>query len=863
MNSAVTVKIGAALSGNFLSSFQRSDKAVSSLTKSVSLLDKGLRALNSTAMKTATGQSRLAKTLETTVGKLASVAKAGRSTETALGRIDKANNDLVGSNRRLGFSYDSLRMKHERMLAQLSKTPPAQNKNLMPNLPRPGSGAGSRGGTGSSKGFYDLMGMGALAGMGGVGLAGVGKGVGYSSMEQQARADMTATFLKAGGKINPLMDEMNAKSIELGNRLPGTTKDFVEMINVLGERDTSPKDILDGMADSVANLSVLTKQAPAETAMYLTNVRNAMHLTAKEMIPLTDIFQRAHFAGADAGAMSMVFARAGGGLLRAKMTGYDSLRDLSPLVAQLIKSGMSDELIGTNLGRLFNEIGTGRPDIMNKIAKIGGSSIRFTDTRGKFLGFENMMNQIDKIRNFDDRRKNAVIQAIAGQGQSAAIFAQMIEMGSEGYKVMAKSMAEQASLEERMKVILGTFQNSREALGGTFMNMLGTLFKPMIEDLVPVMNTLNDIFGRIERFFWAHPMFARMITYTTVAISGLLAVAGALGSAVVLGKLAFGGLMDMMRVVGPFLARAMAPAINAVTAAFVGLDIAAWPVTLAVLALAGAAFLVYKYWKPISAFFSGFFSALSDGWRDLKVQLGPLLDSWADTLGSIADAFRDLTRQTDFSMKSLSEFWAMGHKMGDNPMMNIGKSWLGVTLGILTEMKDVVAMLIHDMSALYSLLQGDFKGAKAALAEGNSAGYRATVTNPKNTWNALISPWRAKSKGQAAADNFNPMGNWASPGSGKKISDLFSDVGVSRSKYDEDGLGAVSAHLRQYRSGINAPNFTIHSNPTVVIHAAPGQSPEDLGKAVTDQLSKWQLQNQDAAIRRLMLDTSMPPGQGG
>ena len=50
---------------------------------------------------------------------------------------------------------------------------------------------------------------------------------------ETAQTDLASATLRAGGVMNPALDHLHAKAVELGNTLPGTTADFKNMMTML------------------------------------------------------------------------------------------------------------------------------------------------------------------------------------------------------------------------------------------------------------------------------------------------------------------------------------------------------------------------------------------------------------------------------------------------------------------------------------------------------------------------------------------------------------------------------------------------------------------------------------------------------
>jgi hypothetical protein len=113
------------------------------------------------------------------------------------------------------------------------------------------------------------------------------------------------------------------------------------------------------------------------------------------------------------------------------------------------------------------------------------------------------------------------------------------------------------------------------------------------------------------------------------------------------------------------------------------------PIGLAVTAIATAAFLIYKYWGPITAFFRTMWAEISLGastlWKSFKTIGGQLMDGLVggimgrinavrDAIGSVASATIGFFREK-LGIRSPSRvFMVAGHHLGEGAALGIGRS---------------------------------------------------------------------------------------------------------------------------------------------------------------------------------------------
>jgi TP901 family phage tail tape measure protein len=92
-------------------------------------------------------------------------------------------------------------------------------------------------------------------------------------VKEYAKAEESATQLKvslmrAGATVPAEFQKINDLATRLGDKLPGTTSDFQDMMTILNRQDIGAKSILGGMGEATAYLAVQLKKAPAEAAEF-------------------------------------------------------------------------------------------------------------------------------------------------------------------------------------------------------------------------------------------------------------------------------------------------------------------------------------------------------------------------------------------------------------------------------------------------------------------------------------------------------------------------------------------------------------------------------------------------------------------
>lgn len=446
--------------------------------------------------------------------------------------------------------------------------------------------------------------------------AGLLKTVSAFSDLEDASTRLKVTMMDKNG-VAGAFEQVNALAVELGNRLPGTSADFLNMMATLKQYGIRDQSILGGVGEATANLAVLLKMTPDAAAEFAAKMKEATGTADKDMLGLMDTIQRTYHLGVGASEMMYAFARAGGALKNFGIQGLDKTKELAPIYAQLIKGGLSGETAGTGFASILTNLADGKKmkEVNGYLAKIG-VTLKFFEN-GKFVGPKQMVAELDKLKKLDPQKLNAVLKHLTGGGQDMQMLATIINGGIEGYNDMRERMDEQAALQERVNKQLLTLKNLWDAASGTFTNALAAF----AETFAPELKAMTEWFGELSKgifdFAKSHPLLSKWLGLATLGFVALNLTVG--GFALVLaGVLRY---VALLATIGPGLVSvlggiAAAFRVLGTVIAFVGRVFLLNPIGLAVTLIATAAYLIYKNWEPIKAFFSDLWGGVKQTFDD-------------------------------------------------------------------------------------------------------------------------------------------------------------------------------------------------------------------------------------------------------
>ncbi|OOF87913.1 phage tail tape measure protein [Rodentibacter ratti] len=131
-----------------------------------------------------------------------------------------------------------------------------------------------------------------------------------------AQAEVAATNLKVAmmdkdGKVPETFEKVNKLAMQLGDKLPGTTADFQDLMTMLVRQGMSVETILGGTGEAAAYLSVQLEMPPRQAAEFAAKMQDATRTTEKDMMDLMDVIQKGFYAGVDPTNMLGTFKNLG------------------------------------------------------------------------------------------------------------------------------------------------------------------------------------------------------------------------------------------------------------------------------------------------------------------------------------------------------------------------------------------------------------------------------------------------------------------------------------------------------------------------------------------------------------------------
>lgn len=205
----------------------------------------------------------------------------------------------------------------------------------------------------------DLVGKAALVGAAGL-------GVGYAAStplkatlsafmpNEDAATQLSASMMKADGSVPEEFQRITELATRLGDKLPGTTADFENMMTMLRRQGLSATSILGGTGEAAAYLGVQLKMPVEAATEFAAKMQDATRTSEADMMGLMDVIQRTYYLGVDSGNMLQGYTKMSPVLDIIKKQGLEASQALAPLLVMMDQTGMPESPRATPSARCSN-----------------------------------------------------------------------------------------------------------------------------------------------------------------------------------------------------------------------------------------------------------------------------------------------------------------------------------------------------------------------------------------------------------------------------------------------------------------------------------------------------------------------------
>lgn len=507
-------------------------------------------------------------------------------------------------------------------------------------------------------------------------------------------AKLAGDFEEGINNVSTLIDtnveslaDMSNEVLNIGKNSPKTISDLTEGLYSIRSAGIAASDQFDVLRGS-EKLAVAGLATTAEAVDIATSAINAFQLKGQDSVKMYDmLFKVVKYGKTNISEFAQGFGSVAGVVASADI----KLDEYSAAVAAMTTTGVKANIAHTQMKAVIAGLSRATDDQVEIFNKLGAKS--FKDLIAKSGG---MVNALGKIKTAVGGNEAKIISLVGSveaynavmslTGATNAVYLQTLDDMRNGADSLTEAYAKQtAGFNMQLKIIGNQFQ----ALGIKF----GT---GLLSVLKSAGNVLKGIIGFLDRMPDGFTNFAAIaVAGTGAALVGLSGMSFAVSGAIK----GFNNLLWVIRqadiLMWGWSGRITAgigniqagifksiPAIQKMGVVMKGFNLlcAANPIGLIVAGVAVAAFVVMKYWKPITAFFRGFFAGLKEG----LAPIAPYFKQIGGVVKPVVDWLKRLVSPINTAGKASEDF---GHKIGKA----IGDAVVWCTK-LIGKMKDIVTL---------------------------------------------------------------------------------------------------------------------------------------------------------------------------
>ncbi|SUC33542.1 chromosome segregation protein [Providencia rettgeri] len=360
-----------------------------------------------------------------------------------------------------------------------------------------------------------------------------------------------------------------------------------------------PKQIKNAMSGTLS-MSLAGDIDLATTADIGSNILTGFKLNSNEMNRVSD-------------ALVATFTRSNVNLT---MLG-DTMKYVAPVASGL---GVDLETAAVAAGKLGDAgiqgsmAGTGLRSILGRLAeppKMAGEAldklkIKTRDAKGNLRQFTDILAELDKkTKKMGTAERAGLFKHIAGEEAFSALSVLVDQAGSGQLQAMiAEIKAAKGEAEKVAKTMTDNLDGDLKNLTSAYEDVGIQIFGGADSPLRDITKRVTDLISKFGQWAKKNPELVKQITMITLGLGAVLAVGGGitLMIAALIGPLAMAKLsLSVLGIKGSGFLSLLIKPIKLIGAAFMmlGRALLANPIILIITAIAGAAYLIYKYWDDI------------------------------------------------------------------------------------------------------------------------------------------------------------------------------------------------------------------------------------------------------------------------
>ncbi|MCX9116013.1 phage tail tape measure protein [Providencia rettgeri] len=356
----------------------------------------------------------------------------------------------------------------------------------------------------------------------------------------------------------------------------------------------------------------------------------------------------------------------------------DTMKYVAPVASGL---GVDLETAAVAAGKLGDAgiqgsmAGTGLRSILGRLAeppKMAGEAldklkIKTRDAKGNLRQFTDILAELDKkTKKMGTAERAGLFKHIAGEEAFSALSVLVDQAGSGQLQAMiAEIKAAKGEAEKVAKTMTDNLDGDLKNLTSAYEDVGIQVFGGADSPLRDITKRVTDLISKFGQWAKKNPELVKQITMITLGLGAVLAVGGGitLMIAALIGPLAMAKLsLSVFGIKGSGFLSLLIKPIKLIGTAFMmlGRALLANPIILFIAGIAGAAYLIYKYWDDIVPYAKGLWNLVTTIFKDAFEAIKSLILNWtpAGWIYKHWDSIVSITvRMCSLLKKTISEKW--------------------------------------------------------------------------------------------------------------------------------------------------------------------------------------------------------------
>lgn len=673
---------------------------------------------------------------------------------------------------------------------------------------------------------------GSMAGAGAGGLA-TGGGMLYAGAQMMAPGlefDASMSKVQALTRLDGGSEEMTAlrdQARQLGASTQftaGQAADAQGYLAMAGFNSQSIQAAMPGMLD----LAKAGDSGLAETADIASNILTGFNLEAAETGRLGDVlvgtFTRSNTNLQMLGETMKYAAPV------AASVGQD-IETVAAMAGKLGDAGIQGSMGGTALRSILNRLSAPPKSAAKALDQLGVSAV---DAQGNLRDMPTVLQEIyEKTKNMGDADRAGLLKDIAGEEAVAGLQVLVKQAGSGALQEFVSTLKKtEGEASTTARTMANNLKGDLDGLGSAWDDLGIQLQEQQNGPMREITQTLTGIIGGVKGWIAENPKLAANIVKTAAGVGFLMAGMGGLTLAIasILGPFAMvrygmmmfgiqgGGLATTLFNLGKTALPLVAKGIL-----FIGRALMMNPIGLAITAIAGGAYLIYRNWDRVGPYFLGL-------WAEIKA-------GFSGGLGGIAATI------LNFSPAGLLYRAFAG-----------ALSYLGVDLP--AKFTDFGGMLMQGLANGIMSAAGAVKGAVVGAADSSIGWFKEKlgIHSPSRVFAELGGFTMAGLAQGLAGGEDGPLKQLA--GTAKRLTQAGAvaiGIGAGTPALASADLPAIDSRPPLAARAAAAAPVAASSTYNITINAAPGQDANAIARAVAAELDRRE-QAKGARARSSLFD---------